>query len=78
MYTHTQQEKGPIKELKERILALATKTAKVEEDVKMVKEGLGGAEGRLATRLEELGSGIGEVQARLGLSDDSPDAAAED
>lgn len=58
-------EKGPMQELQQRVEGLSLKAVKVEEDVRSVKEDVGGVEGRIGDRLQTLEKSLAEVKVLL-------------
>lgn len=59
------QETGPTHELQVRVEGLSVKTVKVEEDVRMVRDEVGGVEGRLCERLQKVEKNLQEVKSLL-------------
>ena len=59
------QEKGPLHRLQGRVESVGVKMMKVEEDVRVVREEVGGAEGRLGDRLQAVEKSLCEVKTLL-------------
>ena len=59
------QERGPTHELQVRVEGLSVKTLKVEEDVRTVRDEVGGVEGRLGERLHSVEKHLLEVKSLL-------------
>ena len=59
------QEKGPLHRLQGRVESVGVKMVKVEEDVRVVREEVGGAEGRLGDRLQAVEKSLCEVKTLL-------------
>ena len=59
------QEKGPLHRLQGRVESVGVKMVKVEEDVRVVREEVGGVEGRLGERLQEVEKSLCEVKTLL-------------
>ena len=59
------QEKGPLHRLQGRVESVGVKMVKVEEDVRVVREEVGGVEGRLGERLQAVEKSLCEVKTLL-------------
>ena len=59
------QETGPTHELHVRAEGLRVKMVKVEEDVRVVRDEVGGMEGRLGDRLLKVEQSLHEVKSLL-------------
>ena len=62
---HVSQEKGPTHELQVKVSELSVKTVKVEEDVRGVREEVGGCEGRLNEKLQSVEKSVSEIKGLL-------------
>ena len=72
------QETGPTHELQVKVEGLRVKTAKVEEDMKVVRGEVGGVEGRLGARLQEVEKCLREVKGILEQLVNSNNSQAQD
>ena len=72
------QEKGPTHELHLKVEGLGVKAVKVEEDVRGVREEVGGVEGRLGDRLQAVEKSLSELKALLEQLVKSKTAAKEE
>ena len=59
------QEKGPLHRLQGRVESVGVKVVKVEEDVRVVREEVGGVEWRLGDRLQAVEKSLCEVKTLL-------------
>ena len=59
------QEKGPLHRLQGSVESVGVKMVKVEEDVRVVREEVGGVEGRLGDRLQAVEKSLCEVKTLL-------------
>ena len=60
-----EQETGPLHELQTRVEGVGVKTVKVEEDVRVVREEMGGLEGRLGERLQAVEKSLSDIKSLL-------------
>ena len=60
-----EQETGPLHELQTRVEGVGVKTVKVEEDVRVVREEMGGLEWRLGERLQAVEKSLSNLKSLL-------------
>ena len=72
------QEKGPTHEVQLKVEGLGVKAVKVEEDVRAVREEVGGVEGRLGERLQAVEKSLSEVKSLLEQLVNTETASRED